>query len=144
MTPHPHFRALMDELTEQTSQTSSTPKGRGLLKLLGTCIDSILHPTPISDKQRVTKVCQQEARKAEQRVIDDSPILTVPCLTNAPPVILTCNPMVKRVLKTMARLHQQITCNNTPGILPATNVIEPITPIDVNAPHQSKQGAAPS
>ena len=28
MTPHQHFRALMDELTEHPAQVSSTPKGR--------------------------------------------------------------------------------------------------------------------
>jgi hypothetical protein len=28
MTPHQHFRALMDELTEHTAQASRTPKGR--------------------------------------------------------------------------------------------------------------------
>ncbi len=59
---------------------------------------------------------------------------TVSCLTNAPSIMLMCNPIAKRVLKTMPRLHQWIPCNNTPGILPATNVIKPITPIGVNAP----------
>jgi hypothetical protein len=78
MTPHQHFHALTDELTEHTAQASSTPKGRGLLKLLGTRINGLLHPTPISDEQRVNNVCQQEKHKAQQRVIDNSPICTVP------------------------------------------------------------------
>jgi hypothetical protein len=104
MTPYQHFRVLTDELTEHTPQANCTPKGRQLLKLLRTCTDGLLHPTPISDKQRVTKVCQQDARKAEQRVIENSPILNVPCLTNAPPVMLTCNPTAKRIPKTMPRL----------------------------------------
>jgi hypothetical protein len=78
MTSHQHFHVLTDELTEHTAQASSTPKGSQLLKLLGTRIDGLLHPTPISDKQRVNEVCQQEECKAQQRVIDDSPILTVP------------------------------------------------------------------
>ena len=78
MTPHQHFHALTDELTEHTAQAISTPKGRQLLKLLGTCIDGLLHPTPISDKQRVNNVCQQKECKAQQRVIDNSPIFTVP------------------------------------------------------------------
>jgi hypothetical protein len=55
-------------------------------------IDGLLHPTPISDKQRVNIIHQQEAHDAQQRVIDDSPILNVPRLTNAPPVMLTQNP----------------------------------------------------
>jgi hypothetical protein len=36
MTPHQHFQALTDELTKHTTQANSTPKGRRLLKLLGT------------------------------------------------------------------------------------------------------------
>jgi hypothetical protein len=135
---------LTDELTEHTAQVSSTPKGRRLLKLLGMRIDSLLHPTPISDKQRVNKICQQEAHKAQQRVIDNSCILTVPCLTNAPPIMFMQNQTAKHILKTTLRLHQQITRINTPGILLATNVIKPMTPIDINAPNRSKRDAAPS
>ncbi len=144
MTLHQHFHALTDELTEHTAQASSTPKGRGLLKLLGTRIDGLLHPTPISNKQRVNNVHQQEECKAQQRVIDDSPILTVPQLTDAPPVMLTQNPTAKQTLKSTPRLHQRITCNNTPGILPATNMIKPLNPINVSAPQRSKRVAAPS
>jgi hypothetical protein len=81
MTPHHYFCTLTDELTEHTAQVSSTPKGKQLLKLLGTRINGLFHPTPISDEQRVDNFCQQEARNAQQRVINDSPILTVPCLT---------------------------------------------------------------
>jgi hypothetical protein len=77
MTPHQHFRKLTDELTEQTAQASSTPKGRRLLKLLGMRIGGLLHPIPISDKQRVNNVHQQEECKAQQRVINNSPIITV-------------------------------------------------------------------
>jgi hypothetical protein len=91
MTPHQHFHVLTDELMKHTAQVSSTPKERQLLKLLGMCIDGLLHPTPISDKQRVNNVCQQEAHDAQQRVIDNSPILTVPRLTDAPPIMLTQN-----------------------------------------------------
>ncbi len=143
MTPHQHFCALTDELPEHTAQVSSNPKGRRLLKLLGTRINGLLHRAPISDEQRVNNVHQQDTWDAQQRVIDDSSVLTVPRLTNAPPVMLTQNPMVKHILKSTPRLHRQITRNNMPGILPATNVIKPLTPIDINAPHRSKWGAAP-
>ena len=78
MTPYQHFHALTDVLTEHTAQASSTSKGRQLLKLLGMRIAGLLHPTPISDEQRVNNNCQQEECKAQQRVIENSPILTVP------------------------------------------------------------------
>jgi hypothetical protein len=106
MTPHQHFCMLTNELTEHTAQASNTYKGRQILKLLGTCIDGLLHPTPISDKQRANNIRQQEDHEAQQRVIDNSPILTVPQLTNAPPVMLTQNPMAKHILKSTPRLHQ--------------------------------------
>ncbi len=78
MTLHQHFHTLTNELTEHTAQASSTLKGRQLLKLLGMRIAGLLHPTPISDEQRVNNNCQQEECKAQQRVIDNSPILAVP------------------------------------------------------------------
>jgi hypothetical protein len=94
MTPHQHFQPLTDELTKHTAQANSTPKGRHLLKLLGTQINSLLHPPPISEEQRRIAECQRKAREAEQRVIDDSPIITIPRITDAPPV-LTRNPTAK-------------------------------------------------
>ncbi len=51
--------------------------------------------------------------------------------------------MTKRILKSTPRLHQQITCNNMPGILLAAKVIKPLTPINVGAPQRSKQLAVP-
>jgi hypothetical protein len=141
---HQQFCALIDELTEHTAHASRTPKGRQLLKLLGMCIDGLLHPTPISDKQWVNNICQQEECEAQQRVIDDSPILTVPQLTNAPPIMLKQNPTAKCILKSTPRLRQQITHNNTPGILPTTKVIKLLAPIDISTPQWSKRVAAPS
>ncbi len=78
MTPHQHFHALTDELTEHTTQANSTPKGWRLLKLLGTRIESLLHPPHILVEQRVIAERQHKAREAEQRVIDDAPIITIP------------------------------------------------------------------
>jgi hypothetical protein len=109
-----------------------------LLKLLGMRIDGLSYPTPIADKQRVNNLHQQEESKAHQRVIDDSPILTVPQITHAPPIMLTQNPTAKHVLKSTPRLHQGITCNNRPGILSATNVIKPMPPINVSNPQHTK------
>ncbi len=53
MTPHQHFCTLTDELTEHTAQANSTPKGQHLLKLLGTRIETLLHPPPILEEQKV-------------------------------------------------------------------------------------------
>jgi hypothetical protein len=125
MTPHQHFRALTDELTEHTAQANNTPKGWCLLKLLGTRIKTLLHPPPILEEQRVIAERQHKAREAEQRVIDDSPIISIPQITDVLPVMLTCNPTAKQTLRTTPQLHRRVTCNNTPGILPVPNVITP-------------------
>jgi hypothetical protein len=100
MTPHQHFCALTDELTEHTAQANITPKGHPLLKLLCTRIESLLHPPPILEEQRVIAECQRKAHEAEQRVIDDSPIITIPPITDAPPIMLMRNPTAKRTLRT--------------------------------------------
>jgi hypothetical protein len=134
LTLHQHFHALTDELTEHTAQANSTPKGRCLLKILGTQIDSLLHLPPILDKQRVIADHQREACEAEQRVMDDSPIITIPQITDAPPILLKHNPMAKWILRTTLRLHCRVTRNNTPGLLPVPNVIAPISTIAANTP----------
>ncbi len=78
MTPHQHFCVLTNELTEHTAQANITPKGRLLLKLLGTRIKSLLHPPHILEEQRVIEERQHKAGEAEQRVIDYAPIITIP------------------------------------------------------------------
>jgi hypothetical protein len=89
---------LTEELTDNTASAGVTPKGRQLLKLLGTRIKTILDPPPVSDAQRVILDQQRAAREEEQRVIDESPIITLPRLTYAPPIKLTRNPTAKRDL----------------------------------------------
>ncbi len=101
MTPHQHFCALTNELAEHTTQANSTPKRWRLLKLLGTRIESLLHPPHILEQQRVIAERQHKAREAEQRVIDDSPIIIIPQITDAPPVMLMRNPTAKQTLQTM-------------------------------------------
>jgi hypothetical protein len=88
LTQHQHFRALTEELTENTDIAGVTLKGRRLLKLLGTGINTILDPPPVSDKQRVILDHQKAAREEEQRVIDESPIVMFLRLTDAPPIKL--------------------------------------------------------
>ncbi len=58
------------------------------------------------------------ARKNEQRVIDDTPILTIPRITNAPAMVQSRNPMAKRMLKNNPSVHRRVTQHNTPGALP--------------------------
>jgi hypothetical protein len=138
MTPHQYFCALTNELREHTAQANSTPKGRRLLKLLGTRIESLLHPPHILKEQRVIAERQHEARKAEQRVIDDLPISTIPRITDAPPVMLTRNPTTKRTLQTMPQLRRHVTRNNTPGILLVPNVITPTPMLNTTTPRRMR------
>ncbi len=86
----------------------------------------------MADEQRVEADRRAREREAEQKVIDEAPILTIPCITDAPPIMLTWNPTTKRVLKTTKRLHRRNTRNYTPGIVPLPVVIHPVPPM--NAP----------
>ncbi len=54
LTPHQHFRALTDELTEATAIASATQKGLRLIKLLQENIKKILNPTDALEEQRVS------------------------------------------------------------------------------------------
>jgi hypothetical protein len=54
----------------------------------------------------------------EQRVIDETPIITIPRITDLPPIVTSNNPTAKRKLKGTKCLHRQVTRNSTPGIMP--------------------------
>jgi hypothetical protein len=95
-------------------------------------------PLPILEEQRVIAERQRKAHEAEQRVIDDSPIITIPQITDAPPIMLTHNPTAKRTLRTTPQLHCHVTRNNTPGILPAPNVITPMPTLTATAPRRAR------
>jgi hypothetical protein len=119
MTPYQHLHALTDELTDDATEATHT------LQLLRDKITTMLAPPPTLEEQRVANnniILQQEA---EQRVIDDSPILTIKRITNAPGIIESRNPMAIQALKTTPHIHKRLTRNNTPGIMPA--VIAPAT-----------------
>jgi hypothetical protein len=92
---HQHFRALADKLVECSHPAGATAKGCRLLKLLQQCIDNILHPPPPVDKKRV----KDEACEVEQRVIDNTPIITIPRLTDAPVIMESLNPTANQALK---------------------------------------------
>ena len=133
MTPHQHFRALIDELSDDVARQSMTPKGRRILALLRGRIVQLLAPPPTAEEQRVTadaqRVAAETVREQEQRVIDDSPILTIPRITDAPGIMESRNPTAKRMLKVTPRTHRRVTRNNTPGILATQVVPAPYVPI---------------
>ncbi len=103
LTPHQHFCALTDELSADTDRANQTTKGRQLLHLLALRIDSLLQPPAPAAPQRVTITATQ--RDDEQRVMDTYPILPIPWITDAPPIMQSRNPTAKRSLAKMHRLH---------------------------------------
>ncbi len=74
-------------------------------------------------------------REEQQRVIDASPILTVPRITDAPGIMESRNPTAKRALKDTPRLHRRVTRNNTPGAV--ANPVIPQTYLP--APNNARQ-----
>jgi hypothetical protein len=121
LSPHQHFRALTDKLAESTEIASATPKGQRLIKLLQTNIKKILNPPIVLEDQRVR---DGELWEQQQRVIDKTPIITVPVVTrimDAPPILFSQNPIAKHALRDTPHLHQCVTRNNNPGAVPAIN-----------------------
>ncbi len=118
MNPHKHLKALTEELVEATDVASNTPKGKRLLKMIAQKIDDLLHPTPPIDEQRVANNEQLAQQIEEQRVIDEAPIITIPRITDLPPIVTSNNPTAKRKLKETKMVHRRVTRNNTPGIMP--------------------------
>jgi hypothetical protein len=90
----------------------------------------------VSDEQRVILDQQRAAREEEQRVINKSPIITLPRLADAPPIKLTSNPTAKRDLRKTPHLHRRVTRNNLPGVTrPATTIeLIPIVPVQTQRP----------
>ena len=64
-------------------------------------------------------------------MINEAPIITLPQITDAPQIKLTCNLTAKRILRSTKQLHHWVTCKNTPGIILSPGVIEPIPQIPV-------------
>jgi hypothetical protein len=129
MTLHQHLHALTNELTDGATKATHTPKGKCLLQLLQDIITMMLVLPSTLEEQRVANhniILQQEA---EQRVIGDSPILTIEGITNAPGIMESWNPTAKRALKTTPCTHQRLTRNNRPGIMPTVFAPATYTPI---------------
>jgi hypothetical protein len=121
VTPHQHFRALVDEMMDVTDCQSTTPKRRRILSLLRDCITALLAAPSTDEEQRVNleehRVNAVSIHKDEQRVIDNSPIITIPRITDAPGIMEARNPTARRRFKEKPRLHRGVTRNNTPGIV---------------------------
>ncbi len=117
MSPHQHLHSLTNELSDLAPPANATPKEKCLLRLLQTCVHALLHPPPvIPAEQRVEKPIN--AHEAQQRIIDDTPIITIPRITKAQGIMQSQNPMAKCTLKTTLLLHRHVTRNNTLGIVP--------------------------
>jgi hypothetical protein len=117
--PHQHLPALTNELTKGAAIPNKTTKGKQLLRMLQDCIMAMLTPLPTQNKQRVVKNINQQIREAEQRAIDEAPIITILRITNAPGIMKLRNPTNKRLLKTTPRTHRHVTRNNIPGVISA-------------------------
>jgi hypothetical protein len=76
----------------------------------------MLSPPPSPEEERVEGLLQREA---EQRVIDETPTLIIPRITDAPGIMESRNPMAKHTFKATPRTHWWVTWNNMPGIMPA-------------------------
>jgi hypothetical protein len=93
----------------------------------------LLHPTPPIDEQRVSNDEGLAQQIEEQRVIDEAPIITIPLITDLPPIVTSNNPTAKLKLKETKRVHRRVTRNNTPGIMPRN-----ITPNNNNITAQQR------
>ncbi len=92
MMPYQHLHAITNKLHEDAGQASTTRKRKQILPLLHDCITAFLAPLPTTEEQRVSKNTLRAAREDEQRVIDASPIITIPRITDAPSIINARNP----------------------------------------------------
>ncbi len=99
-----HFCALTDKLAHETATANKTPTGRRLIKLLQSKIMDILEPTPDPTAQK-TQGQEQRVMELQQLEIDEAPILTIPRILNAPPIMKARNPTAKQVLKNRPCLH---------------------------------------
>ena len=72
-------------------------------------------------------------REEQQRVIDASPILPVPRITDAPGIMESRTPTAKRALKDTPRLHRRVTRNNIPGVVAYPVIPQSYLPAPNNA-----------
>ncbi len=125
--PHQHFCALTEELAKKMATANKTPTWRRLIKLLQSRTKQIVELTAITMEQEA-KEQEQSVRMQQQRVIEETPILTAPRITNAPPIMKLHNPTAKQPLKNTPHLHQRSIRNNTPGVVPGIQHVQIIKP----------------
>ena len=118
LTQQQHFWALTEELTDAVDNANATPTGKRLVKALQRKIEQALNPNIVRDEQRVREDAQRVARENQQRVLDNTPILTIPRITDMPAIMQSRNPTAKRRLRDNPRIHRRVTRNNTPNGLP--------------------------
>jgi hypothetical protein len=115
LTKQQHFWALTEELAEAVEDANATPAGKRLIKALQGKIKQALNPQIVQDEQRVREHEQRVERENQQRVIDNTPILTIPGITDAPAIMQSRNPTAKRMLKNNPRIHHRVTQTILPG-----------------------------
>jgi len=92
-------------LTEAVEDANVTTAGKQLVKALQRKIEQALNPNFVQDEQRVREVEQRVAREQQQKVLDNTPILTIPRITDAPAIMQSRNSTAKRRLKDNPRVH---------------------------------------
>jgi hypothetical protein len=105
-------------LATEGSSAGNTAKGQQLLKPLQSYIGNILTLPPPCTVMQLEQQEEQRVITDEQRVIDDTPIITLQRISNALAIMALRNPTAKRSLKVTPCVHQQLTRNNTPGGVP--------------------------
>jgi hypothetical protein len=83
--------------------------------ILLTHICNILTPPPILPASALEQRVKQRVHTEQQRVINNTPIVPIQRISNAPEIMAPRNPMAKWSLKMIPRAHQHQTRNNTPG-----------------------------
>jgi hypothetical protein len=78
-------------LAENIAKAGATTKGQRVIRLLQSKIKTILTPP----NSNATQMTEERVREEQQRVIDETPILTIPHITDAPPSMQACNPTSK-------------------------------------------------
>ena len=104
--PIKHLKALT---AGKTTKASNTIKGKALLKILHTHLDKLVVPSPAPTEQRVptAPTTSPTLPLALQRV------------SGSPAIMQTWDPTAKQNIIAAKQTHQQTTCNNTPGMVPA-------------------------
>ena len=106
LSPHQHLRKLTDELAAKGTIVGAGTKGRRLLKLLQSHIGNILTPTSPPPPVHLEPTLEQRMRAEQQRMIDNSLIITIPCITDVPGIMTSRNPAAKCNIKAMPLIHR--------------------------------------